>query len=219
MKTVLQFLNDLAANNNREWFEAHKNRYLECRDKVLFATEVLMNEIRKFDQNLPVTDAKDCLFRIYRDVRFSEDKKPYKTHFGAFIAKGGRKSEYPGYYFHIQPGESFMGGGLYMPAPPILKALREHIAVHGNELEKIMNDDNFKSSLPEVYNDRIKTAPKGYPVNHPYIELLRYRSFAFTAHVSDKSLIDGTFFSQAVDAYRNLHKANEFMNEAIGDLL
>ena len=128
MLKVIQFLNELSENNNREWFQKNKKWYDESREKVLFLTEVVINEIRKFDPDVPLLEPKDCLFRIFRDVRFSHDKSPYKTNFGSFIAKGGRKSSYAGYYFHIEPSGSFVGGGIYMPAAEPLKAIRDYIA-------------------------------------------------------------------------------------------
>jgi uncharacterized protein (TIGR02453 family) len=215
MEKVLQFLNELAANNNREWFEANKPRYVECRQKVLFTTDVLINEIRKFDHSIPLLDAKDCMFRIFRDVRFSNDKRPYKTNFGSFIAKGGRKSVCPGYYFHIEPGSSFIGGGIYMPSASPLKAIRDHIAASGNEFSEILEDPDYKSAVPQMFDDRLKTAPKGYPKDHQYIDILKYKSFAFSAPVSDKSLINGTFIDEAVNVFKHLQKANSFLSEAL----
>ncbi|MFW6257659.1 MAG: DUF2461 domain-containing protein [Prolixibacteraceae bacterium] len=217
MEKVLQFLRELSANNNREWFDANKPRYVECRQKVLFLTDVLINEIRKFDHSVPLLDAKDCMFRIFRDVRFSNDKRPYKTNFGSFIAKGGRKSECPGYYFHIEPGNSFVGGGLYMPAAAPLKAVREHIASAGYEFSDIINDPDFKAALPEMFDDRLKTAPKGFPKDHEFIELLRYKSFAFSAPVSDETLTRGDFIDKATEIFRQQHKANQFLIEALRD--
>ncbi len=215
MEKVLEFLKELAANNNREWFEANKPRYVECRQKVLFITDVLVNEIRKFDHTIPLLDAKACMFRIFRDVRFSNDKRPYKTNFGSFIAKGGRKSECPGYYFHIEPGNSFAGGGLYMPAAAPLKAIRDRIAVSGHEFLEIINHPDFKSALPNMFDDRLKTAPKGFPKDHEFIGLLRYKSFAFSAPINDESFLKGNFIDEAVNLYRQMHKANDFLTEAL----
>ncbi len=215
MEKVLQFLKELSAHNNREWFEANKPWYVESRQKILFITDVLINEIRKFDHSIPLLDAKNCMFRIFRDVRFSNDKRPYKVNFGSFIAKGGRKSECPGYYFHIEPGNSFIGGGLYMPAAAPLKAVRDHIASAGHEFSEIINDPEFKTELPEMYDDRLKTAPKGFPKDHEFIELLRYKSFAFSKPVSDETLLKGSFLDKAAETYRTLYKANEFLHEAL----
>lgn len=215
MEKVLQFLSELAVNNNRVWFDMNKQWYLECREKVLFTTDVLVNEISKFDRTIPVMDAKDCLFRIYRDVRFSEDKRPYKTHFGSFISNGGRKSEGPGYYIHIEPNGSFVGGGIYRPSAPLLKAIREYVSVNGHEFEEIIKDKSFNSALPEIFDDRLKTAPKGYSVDHPYIHLLRYKSFAFSAHIPDASLKDGTFINDTLMKYKYLHKINLLLYDAL----
>ncbi len=217
MEKLLIFLNELAENNNREWFETNKHRYIENRNKVLFITDVLINEIRKFDRNIPLLDAGECLFRIFRDVRFSNDKRLYKTNFGSFIAKGGRKSECPGYYFHIEPGKSFVGGGIYRPAAAPLKLIRNFISVSGPELSAVLTDPGFKSTLPEIYNDRLKTAPKGFPKDHKYIDLLKYRSFAFSAPIGDETLIGGTFLEEAVSAFRQLYKLNDFFYEALRD--
>lgn len=215
MEKVLQFLTELTANNNREWFEENKTTYVECRNKIVFTTDVLINEIRKFDHTLPLLDAKECMFRIFRDVRFSPDKRPYKTNFGSYIAKGGRKSECPGYYFHIEPGQSFVGGGIYRPSSAPLKAIRNFIDKNGQEFSEVINDKHFKSAVPQVFDDRVKTAPKGFQKDHPYIELLRYKSFAFSAHVTDESLVDGTFIDGAVNAFRQVHKVNSLISEAL----
>ena len=130
MDKVLQFLQELSENNNREWFNDNRERYEKSRDKIIFLTEVLINEIKKIDPEIAGINPKDCMFRIFRDVRFSKDKQPYKTNFGSFIAKGGRKSIYPGYYFHIEPNQSFVGGGVYMPQAEPLKAIRNYMAGH-----------------------------------------------------------------------------------------
>lgn len=215
MEKVLQFLRELSANNNREWFEANKKRYEESRDKVLFVTDVLLNEIRKFDTEIPVMDPKKCMFRIYRDVRFSKDKQPYKTNFGSFIAKGGRKSESAGYYFHIEPEGSFMGGGVYMPQGESLKAIRQHISRFPEEFLEITSHPDFKAFFPEMYDHQLKTAPKGFPKDHTYIHLLRYKSYVFTVPVTDNELTSGNFLKKAVDAFSQLHKVNSYLNDAM----
>lgn len=209
MEKVLQFLNELAANNNRQWFESNKLWYEECREKIIFITDVLINEIRKFDSNVPALDARECMFRIFRDVRFSNDKRPYKTNFGSFISRGGRKSECPGYYFHIEPGKSFAGGGVYMPSAGPLKALRDYLATNGHEFSEIIYDADFKRELPFMYDDQLKTTPKGFPKEHDFIGLLRYKSFAFSAPVKDEYLVNGNFLEHTVSAFRQVHRVNE----------
>jgi uncharacterized protein (TIGR02453 family) len=215
MEQVLQFLHELAENNNREWFEANRSRYTQSREKMLFLTDVLINEIRKFDSEIAPLNPKDCLFRIFRDVRFSKDKRPYKTNFGSFIAPGGRKSGHAGYYFHIEPSGSFVGGGIYMPPAAPLKAIRKQIERHPEEFLGIINNPDFKSIFPEMMDHQLKTAPKGFAKDHPQIHLLRYKSFAFSARLDNEVLISGDFIGEAVKAYRELHKANTFLNEAI----
>ncbi|SHF38554.1 TIGR02453 family protein [Mariniphaga anaerophila] len=218
MEKVLQFLGELAENNTREWFEKNRDRYAKSREKVLFITEILGNEIRKFDPEVPVLNPKDCMFRIFRDVRFSNDKRPYKTNFGSFIAKGGRKSQNPGYYFHIEPGKSFVGGGIYMPAAEPLKAIRKYIARFPEELTELLNAPEFKSVFPEMLDDKLKTAPKGFPKDHAYIHLLRYKSFAFSAPVSDSKIVSGSFIDEAVNAYKQLHRVNAYLYDSLRDI-
>ncbi len=215
MEKVLQFLEELAANNNRDWFNANRDRYEECRGKILFVTEILINEISKFDPDVTIMNPKDCMFRIFRDVRFSNDKRPYKTNFGSFIARGGRKSDRAGYYFHVEPGGSFIGGGVYHPAAAPLKAIRLHIDKHPDEFVQIIEDKEFKSVFPEMYDDKLQTAPKGFAKDHEYINLLRYKSFVFSTDVDKKNLTFENFLEYAANAYKQLAKVNLFLNEAL----
>jgi uncharacterized protein (TIGR02453 family) len=215
MLQVIQFLQELSENNNRQWFQNNKKRFDESREKVIFLTEVLINEIRKFDSDIPLLEPKDCLFRIFRDVRFSNDKRPYKTNFGSFIAKGGRKSMHAGYYFHIEPNGSFVGGGIYMPAAEPLKAIREYIAENGEEFLSIINNKSFKKVYPEMMDDRLKTVPKGFSPDHEYIDLLRYKSFAFSSQLSKSQILADTYIEHLVQSFKTLQPVNRFLNEAL----
>lgn len=215
MEKVIQFLRDLASHNNREWFNDNKKRYEESRDKVLFLTEVLINEIRKFDREIPALDPKDCMFRIYRDVRFSKDKSPYKTQFGSYIAKGGRKSILPGYYIHIEPDGSFAGGGIYMPPSDVLAAIRSHIAEQGTEFKTIISDPDFIKYFPSLYNDKLKTAPKNFPQDHEFIQYLSYKSYVFSAPVNNDLFSNDKYIDFIVQAFRQLHKLNLFLYESL----
>lgn len=217
MKQVLQFLQELSENNNREWFNENRKRYEESREKILFLTDIFINEIRKFDPEIPPMSPKDCMFRIFRDVRFSKDKRPYKTNFGSFIAKRGRKSENAGYYFHIEPAGSFIGGGIYMPAAGPLKAIRNHIEEHPEEFLTIINDPDFRAFFPEMMDHKLKTAPRGIEKNHKYIDLLRYKSYAFSSPVDKDLLLSEKYIEYAVNAFRELHRVNVFLNEALHD--
>lgn len=215
MDKVLQFLQKLSDNNNREWFNDNRKWYEESRDKIIFLTDVLINEIKKFDPNINGVDPKDCVFRIFRDVRFSKDKRPYKTNFGSFISKGGRKSINPGYYFHIEPNQSFIGGGVYMPQAESLKAIRTFLAEHANEFLDVINDKHFKNVLPEMYDHKLKTAPKGFPKDHEYIDLLRYKSFVFSNTLNNNAVAGDNFIETMVSAFQELKKVNIFLAEAI----
>jgi uncharacterized protein (TIGR02453 family) len=215
MLQVIQFLQELSENNNRQWFQNNKKRFDESREKVIFLTEVLINEIRKFDSDIPLLEPKDCLFRIFRDVRFSNDKRPYKNNFGSFIAKGGRKSMHAGYYFHIEPNESFVGGGIYMPAAEPLKAIREYIAENGEEFLSIINNTTFKKVYPEMMDDKLKTAPKGFSPEHEFIDLLRYKSFAFPSQLSKSQILADTYIEHLVQSFKTLQPVNRFLNEAL----
>ncbi len=215
MESVMLFLKELARNNNREWFQTNKKWYDESKGKILFLTDVLINEIRKFDNSIPALTPSDCLFRIFRDVRFSHDKSPYKTNFGSYIAKGGKKAVFAGYYIHIEPESIFAGGGIYKPDNDTLKNLRNHIAENGDEFFSIIHDSDFKAVYPEMYDDKLKTAPKGFAPDHEFIELLQYKSFAFTHRMSEDDVLSENFIESIVQSYKQLHKVNVFLNSAI----
>lgn len=215
MENVLLFLKELARNNNREWFQTNKKWYDESREKILFLTDVLINEIRKFDNTIPALNPSDCLFRIFRDVRFSTDKSPYKTNFGSYIAKGGKKAVSAGYYIHIEPESSFAGGGIYMPDNNTLKSIRKYIAENGDEFFSMISSPDFNAIFPEMFDDKLKTAPKGFPHDHEYIELLKYKSFAFTHRLDDSEVLGNNFIEGILQYYRQLHQVNVFLNKAV----
>ncbi|MCE4566693.1 DUF2461 domain-containing protein [Maribellus sp. CM-23] len=215
MDSVLKFLNELAANNNREWFQSNKKWYEESREKVLFLTDVLINEIGQFDREVKGLQPKDCMFRIFRDVRFSHDKRPYKTNFGSFICKGGRKSMNPGYYFHIEPTGCFMAGGIYMPPAEPLRIIRTYLADHAEEFLEITEVPDFKKEFPELYNDQLKTAPKGFPKDHQYIDLLKYKSFIYSKDMAPSLVSNEKYVETMVDGFSTLYPLNRFLYEAL----
>ncbi len=219
MRNILTFLANLSANNHRDWFEANRMRYEESRQEFLQLTDRLIEEIRGFDPSLPPLNGKDCLFRIYRDVRFSPNKVPYKTHFGSYIALGGRKSTRAGYYLHIDPAGSFMGGGIYMPEASILRAIRYAISDYPNQFRKLTENDLFKATYPMREGELLKTAPKGFPKDAEYIDLVRYKSYAFTAPLDSDFLDSRDLIQQISEKYRILQPVNQFLNEAIDQYL
>lgn len=215
MENLLNFLTDLTINNNREWFNDNKNRAEQAKQQMVLLTEMLINEIKQFDHSLAFTDAKDCLFRIYRDVRFSHDKSPYKNHFGSYMASDGRKGILPGYYIHIQPQNSFIAGGLHCPNKDILQAVRQEIACNGDEFLQIINEPEFKKYFPEMVGEKLKTAPKGFEKDHPYIDLLRHKSFDFFHPISDEELLSGEFMEKTLCAFEEVFHINRLFRSAI----
>jgi uncharacterized protein (TIGR02453 family) len=216
MKLIYNFLADLAENNNKEWFSANRNRYDEAKKMMIAFTEVLINEIRTFDKDLPLIDPKSCIFRIFRDVRFSNDKSPYKTNFGSYIAPGGKKSEYAGYYFHIEPNNCFVGGGCYMPQSENLKSIRDAIVETPEEYLEIIHSKEFKSTFGEVWGDKVKTYPRGYDKNWKYIDLIRNKSYTAIAQLDSKNLDNPDLLTNTVSILRTLYPLNRFLNDAIG---
>ncbi|MDX8338029.1 DUF2461 domain-containing protein [Draconibacterium sp. IB214405] len=217
MEKVLGFLKELTENNNREWFNDNRKWYDESREKLLFLTDVLINEIGEFDPKVRGLSPKDCVFRIFRDVRFSNDKRPYKTNFGSFICTGGRKSMNPGYYFHLEPGSCFIAGGIYMPPAPVLKTIRGYMDHHAEEFLAIANDPEFKKHFPEMYDDKLKLAPKGFPKDHEYIELLKYKSFIFSKPLKDSLVTSEKYIEEVLGTYEQVLPVNQFLYEALAE--
>jgi len=215
MKQVLNFLTELKKNNNKEWFDENRDWYQESRKKVLLLTEQIIHEVARFDPEIGIQDPKDCVFRIFRDVRFATDKTPYKTNMGSFIAQGGRKSTSAGYYLHIEPGGSFVGGGSYCPPADALKAIRTEIYDHPEEFKSLIFNGSFQKTYPEMYDDKLKTAPKGFPKDFPEVDLLKYKSFAFTSVLTDSDVISDAYVDKIVTAMKELYPVNRFLNTAL----
>jgi len=179
-RSTLKFLKDLAANNDREWFQANKKLFDAAQDNVIAFTGQLIGEISKFDSAVSSIDPKSCVFRIYRDTRFAKDKSPYKTNLGCWISPGGRKSMMPGYYIHVQPGHCFVAAGKHMPDSSELLKIRNAIAEDTKEFFKIVEGKVFKERFGEMHGDRLSRPPKGFAPDHPAVEYLKLKSF--TAH-------------------------------------
>jgi uncharacterized protein (TIGR02453 family) len=219
MKQILDFLKDLEANNTREWFDQNRDRYDVTRKKFLGVAAIMINEIRQFDEEIPALMPKDCVFRIFRDVRFSNDKRPFKSNYGCFIARGGRKSGFAGYYFHIQPGECFLSGGIYMPPPEHLQAIRQEIYYHPEKYIDIIENKEFKSIFTLDYYDKLKTAPKGYPKDWEHIELIKNRNYAVGHKVNEEELSDPDFLYKAIELFKIIYPLNRYLNKAVDENL
>ncbi len=202
MQTVLKFLKQLSTNNNKDWFEANKALYLQAKQEFEEHVDKIIIGIAKFDKKIqPSLTAKQCVFRIYKDVRFSKDKSPYKTNMGASINPGGKKSLIAGYYLHCEPGKSFLAGGVYMPTPELLQAIRQEIDYHPKPISKILSSPSFKKYFNGIDgDDKLKTSPKGYESNHPQIELLKNRHFTVSHELNDKQINDIKFINSGFKA-------------------
>lgn len=214
-KKIPDFLKLLIRNNNREWFNDNKELYLEA--KLLFEefVEALIVEVSKFDSRVSNLQVKDCSFRIYRDVRFSKDKTPYKIHFGAYISESGRKSQFSGYYIHIEPDRNIIAGGLHMPSKEILHAVRTDIYNKPDAIKSIMQQADFKSHFPVIHGERLKTAPKGFDKTFADLELIQPKSYDFFKEVSDEEIIDDKYFDSCIEEFKILLPVNNYFNKII----
>jgi len=215
LSIALEFLKQLKKNNDRNWFNSNKKLYQAAKDEFEQFINMLIPLIQDIDSEVDVFTAKECMFRINRDIRFSNDKSPYKTNFGAYIARGGRKSPYAGYYVHLEPSQSFVGGGIYMPESRFLRAVRNEIYEHTSEYKKIISDQSFKKYFSEIYGDKLKTAPKGFPQEFEDIDLLRNKHYAVVYNVDDRFWFKNSVLNEITEIFKIQYRFNNFMNRAI----
>lgn len=213
---VLEFLSDLKYNNNREWFNENKPRYQQAKADFEQFVDALIERISGFDPSIINLRAKDCIFRIYRDTRFSKNKSPYKFHFGANITSAPKKSEIhnrAGYYIHIEPeGKSMLGGGAYMPNSKWLKEIRASIDYDPKVLKGLINDKKFKAIFGQLDGEKLKTSPRDYPADHPDIELLRYKSLYGMHHCEDRAVEANGFLDHCADVFEAIYPLNKYLN-------
>lgn len=213
MKNTLEFLKELAANNNREWFNANKGRYLQVKAEVEAFTESLISGLVAIEPEAAYLTPADCLYRIYRDTRFSSDKTPYKTHIGIYInPRGGKKSEFCGYYVHIEPGDCLVAGGAWYPEAPLLKEYRKEIYNNVDEYLEILHNDEFAAHFKPYMQDSLKTAPKGFPKDWPHISLLKPRSLVVASAITDREFTSSTIKKKLNGLFRILKPYNDFFN-------
>ncbi|MEM7298672.1 MAG: DUF2461 domain-containing protein [Bacteroidota bacterium] len=216
LQFVYDFLSDLANHNKKEWMDDNKKRYLEAKGIVIDLVAQVIEKASAFDPTLEGIDPKKTLFRINRDIRFSKNKDPYKTNFGASIVDGGRRSGNPGYYIHIKSDNNFVGGGVYQPAPDILQKVRQEIDYNGNEVKAIIGDKKFKAIYPSAHDeDKLKTAPKGYPKDHENIDLLQLKHYVYMRNVSNKEMKANDVVGLISNSFQVLHPFNEFLRRAM----
>lgn len=215
---TLKFLSGLKKNNNKPWFDAHRPQYEAARIDFANFIQLAIDELQKSDTTVTGQTGKDCLFRINRDIRFSADKTPYKISLGASIKRGGKKSPFAGYYFHCEPGGSFIGGGLWMPEAPVLKTLRQEIDYNWDEFKTILNTKEFKATYKDLYkgsDQRLSTAPKGYEKDNPAMDYLKLKSFIGETRIADEELTKATLHRKTVAAFKALQPLLNFINRTM----
>ena len=217
---TIKFLKDLKKNNNKPWFDANRKQYETAKEDFEGFVQKIIDKHTKKDASLKELKAKNCLFRINRDVRFSKDKSPYKTNFGAHINSGGKKSILAGYYFHLEPGDSFVGGGIWMPMPPELKKIRQEIDYNFKEFKKIIDSKKFKS----VYGDLSRSSeyslvnvPQGFEKDNPAAEDLKLKSYVGMKKIKEADLTSKELEKQVAEAFEALQPLVEFINRALKD--
>lgn len=218
---ILSFLSELRDNNNREWFAGRKDYCKELQKDFEKLVQAVIDGITTFDPDIRGVEAKNCLFRLYRDTRFSPDKTPYKSHFGAYISsQGGRKSPRAGYYLHLEPRNSFISGGIYMPEPDVLKALRQAIYENIDEWLEITGEP-FASAFPDVYgeDEKLKKVPLGFPKDWPHGEWLKYKHYAFGRDIPDPFYSQKEIVIPLLEYYKYLQPVNRFLNFTVDEVL
>lgn len=216
MKQIFAFLSDLDRNNNRDWFKENKGRYQEALGQFSELAASLISGISGFDPTLDGIDANQSIFRIYKDVRFSKDKSPYKTHFGCWMTKGGRKSTDAGYYFHMEPGKSFAAAGVWMPPAEQLKLIREEIMLNPDAYLEVVNKLlSMKKYERGGTEDMLKKGPAGFPKDFAYMDELKYKHHIFSRAYKDSELSGKNAASIITDDFRGLHPLVTYLNHAM----
>ena len=214
MKQVLRFLRSLSRHNDRAWFEAHRADYLKARATVDSLAERLIGGIRSFDDTIGPLTVSDCTYRIYRDVRFSKDKSPYKTHMGVFVNRGGKKSGYGGYYFHVDgSGAHLAAMGNYFTEPRVLKTLREDIELGGGDFRRIL--DGAAPGLVLDTEGALKKVPKGFPADSPDAELFKLRNFCLLQGLDDGFLLSPDLTDRLIAIFRTGKPFLDYLNRAV----
>jgi uncharacterized protein (TIGR02453 family) len=217
---TLKFLKDLSKNNNKPWFDAHRKQYDEAKKDFETFIQAVIDRHSKKDETIGGQEAKKCMFRINRDVRFSKDKSPYKTNLGASINQGGRKSIYAGYYFHCEPGQSFVGGGIWMPMPAEMKKVRQEIDYCFDEFKKIIGSKKFQSVYGHLYKEEdmsLSRVPQGFDKDHPAADYLKLKSWIAMQSLKDTDLTSKDLIKKTLTAFETLQPMIQFINRSLED--
>ncbi len=211
---MLAFINELKINNNRPWFAAHKGEYDAIRKACIAEIETLLTLLSRVDSNLVNVTPEECIYRIYRDIRFSPDKSPFKTHFGIVLAKGGRKCKEAGYYLHIEPEECALYGGVWFPEQPVLKFLRRNIYDNMDEFLEILTEPAFKKNYPALVGDSLKTLPQGYPKDCEHGDIIKMKEFLVMKRYKETLFARDGWQKKVADDVRVMKPFVDFLNYA-----
>ncbi|MEO5684087.1 MAG: DUF2461 domain-containing protein [Chitinophagaceae bacterium] len=217
---TIKFLKDLQKNNNKPWFDANRPVYEDAKADFAQFVQALIDKHGSKDDSIKELKAKECMFRINRDVRFAKDKSPYKNNFGASINRGGKKSMFAGYYFHCQPGEAFVGGGLWVPMPPDLKKVRQEVDYCFDELKKILAAKKFKTVYADLIKDSetsLVNVPQGFEKDNPAATYLKLKSFIAMKKLDDKTLASKDLVNTTLEAFDALQPLLTFLNRALSE--
>jgi uncharacterized protein (TIGR02453 family) len=215
---TLKFLTALKKNNNKPWFDVNRPSYEAAKIDFQNFSQLVIQDLQRTDPFIAGITARECLFRINRDVRFSKDKSPYKNNMGASIKRAGKKSPFAGYYFHCEPGRSFIGGGLWMPDAIQLKKLRQEIDYNWAEFKGILQNKSFRKIYGDLYkgaDQSLSTHPKGYEKENPAIAFLKLKSFIAETGAKDDELTKATLHKKTVEAFKALQPLLNFINRAV----
>jgi len=212
---IIEFLEELKQNNSKEWFDINRKRYEQIKENYIEFVRNLILEISTFDSEISYLLPKDCIFRINRDIRFSNDKAPYKTYFGAYIVKGGKKSGNSGYYLHLEPDNYFIAGGIYNPTPEALKNIREEIYYNPEKFLEIINKPDYKKTYGDIWGEKLKKAPKGFDADFEYIEYLKFKSFVSYKQLEFDEIISENFLNTLTNYFKITYNFNKYLNNII----
>ncbi len=210
---LIPFLKKLKTNNSKEWFDKNRSDYDAVREELIELVADVIKKLSKTDPAIESTDARKTLFRINRDIRFSKIKIPYKTNMGASISDGGKKSPKAGYYLHLEPGNCFIAGGIWMPEPENLKKIRQEIDYNGKELQKIIKSKEFKTFFGDLSEeDKLTRVPKDFNPEHPLAEYLKLKSFIVVHAFDDKMVSDPKLADYCAKVFKGIYPLNKFLN-------
>ncbi|MBW7844909.1 MAG: DUF2461 domain-containing protein [Bacteroidia bacterium] len=213
---LLNFLEELKLNNNKAWFDANRLRYSRLRSDWLDFVQEVINRVSVFDSTLKYLEPKQCIFRLNRDIRFSNDKTPYKTNFGMSLSKYGKKDNFCGYYLHIEPNNSFVAGGCYMPDAMLLAAIRQEIDYNANQFTSIVKDKKFIKTFGNISGEKLQRPPKGYDASNPMIEFLKLKSFLAEKELSNDEVKDKKILTNLQTHFQIMYPLNKFLYQANG---